>query len=539
MFQFECDPHGMGDRISRVDEPQSCEYIITISTPRTCVIKQLRPEETPKPKEISCSPMFTKDQYLRWEERIAKEKLEEAKQLQESKARHKEEMLKIVKDEDISAIDVDTDEGMALLENMVGNKMADKLMLSLNDFLEDGKMKSKDSEEYEDVELPSGEKKTVLRSKSKENPDKLGFEAENDPNKDPKSGAVSYDDLLQDVVSLLKKMSDRKDSKLDQDFFQKLKKEVKDSMEPEIEEILDETAREMDVELDGKSRHESLESIAGTLKSILDQVDVAEAEIAKVSKEIEEKKKTIEKLKEEGVAPKGKEDDEVNEFGKETEGKTESQTERETVEETEGESEEESEGESEGVSEGESEGQTERETEALNQMETKEGIGETGEDKVVSKDPGEKLKFKNIPTIEFKGLMGTDSEKRVVKHLEAAIKQKLSSANVDTGGRAIEVKVITGNPYLTKSNLDGSMGDPKLKEEQNQLQGLLYNLMVNNQDGYKDIEQQMSSEQNYKFVVDSMETKDQLETNDETSTDNEDSNEPSPTTIEEESIEDK
>ena len=40
-------------------------------------------------------------------------------------------------------------------------------------------------------------------------------------------------------------------------------------------------------------------------------------------------------------------------------------------------------------------------------------------------------------------LKDSPSEKRVIKHLERAIKDKLFKAGLDTGGRQIEVKFIT------------------------------------------------------------------------------------------------
>ena len=54
------------DRIVRVDEPQSCDYILTVATSKICSVPQLKPEEVPKPKEISCSPLFMQDEYNQW-----------------------------------------------------------------------------------------------------------------------------------------------------------------------------------------------------------------------------------------------------------------------------------------------------------------------------------------------------------------------------------------------------------------------------------------------------------------------------------------
>ena len=66
LLQYVCDPLEVPDRIIRVDEPQSCDYIIVVATAKICSISQLRPEEVPKPKEINCSPLFDQQQYDKW-----------------------------------------------------------------------------------------------------------------------------------------------------------------------------------------------------------------------------------------------------------------------------------------------------------------------------------------------------------------------------------------------------------------------------------------------------------------------------------------
>merc|ERR1711963_953102 len=119
----------------------------------------------------------------------------------------------------------------------------------------------------------------------------------------------------------------------------------------------------------------------------------------------------------------------------------------------------------------------------------------------------------NADSANVRGLENSDSEKRVVKHLESAIKEKLSQSGFDTGGRQIEVKVITatGLPFGKKSKMFGakslngangvstllgdalgfaagdnekdddnidSMDDLGSEEEEKQLQNMMYNLMI-------------------------------------------------------------
>lgn len=74
------------------------------------------------------------------------------------------DMLKLVEGEDITDIDVETEEGMTKLEGMVGEKLAENLMGSLNDLIGGGKNQQPSQatpQKFKEVELPSGEKKSV------------------------------------------------------------------------------------------------------------------------------------------------------------------------------------------------------------------------------------------------------------------------------------------------------------------------------------------------------------------------------------------
>ncbi|XP_062321625.1 protein OS-9 isoform X1 [Osmerus eperlanus] len=61
--RFVCE-EGSGDYISRVDEPQSCRYVLTIHTSRTCLHPYLRPPSTAKPQGIVCQPALSAQQYM-------------------------------------------------------------------------------------------------------------------------------------------------------------------------------------------------------------------------------------------------------------------------------------------------------------------------------------------------------------------------------------------------------------------------------------------------------------------------------------------
>ncbi|KAK2862219.1 hypothetical protein Q5P01_001752 [Channa striata] len=52
------------DYIARVDEPQSCRYVLTVHTSRTCQHPFLRPPSTAKPQGIVCQPALSAQQYM-------------------------------------------------------------------------------------------------------------------------------------------------------------------------------------------------------------------------------------------------------------------------------------------------------------------------------------------------------------------------------------------------------------------------------------------------------------------------------------------
>ena len=75
-----------------------------------------------------------------------------------------------------------------------------------------------------------------------------------------------------------------------------------------------------------------------------------------------------------------------------------------------------------------------------------------------------------------------------MKHLENSIKQKIAKSGLEFGGRTIEVKVITagggglpgtggGSASIGGPDDDLLLGNVK-SEEEKQLQGMVYNLMV-------------------------------------------------------------
>ncbi|KAM6308091.1 protein OS-9 isoform 2-T2 [Podargus strigoides] len=63
--RFLCE-EGAGDYIARVDEPQSCSYVLTVHTTRICHHPFLRPPASATPQPIRCQPALSPAQYVQY-----------------------------------------------------------------------------------------------------------------------------------------------------------------------------------------------------------------------------------------------------------------------------------------------------------------------------------------------------------------------------------------------------------------------------------------------------------------------------------------
>uniref|UniRef100_H9GCH2 Endoplasmic reticulum lectin n=1 Tax=Anolis carolinensis TaxID=28377 RepID=H9GCH2_ANOCA len=63
--RFLCE-EGAGDYIARVDEPQSCSYVLTVHTTRICHHPFLRPPSTATPQTIRCHPALSPAEYVEY-----------------------------------------------------------------------------------------------------------------------------------------------------------------------------------------------------------------------------------------------------------------------------------------------------------------------------------------------------------------------------------------------------------------------------------------------------------------------------------------
>ncbi|XP_075055443.1 protein OS-9 isoform X1 [Mixophyes fleayi] len=93
--RFMCE-EGSGDFIARVDEPQSCSYVLTVHSARICHHPFLRPPTTGTSQAIRCHPALSPEQYVEYmkaqvsdTKRIVEELSEELKTLDLKTMTHK------------------------------------------------------------------------------------------------------------------------------------------------------------------------------------------------------------------------------------------------------------------------------------------------------------------------------------------------------------------------------------------------------------------------------------------------------------------
>ncbi|XP_033105682.1 protein OS-9-like [Anneissia japonica] len=93
--RFVCS-EGEGDAIVRVNEPESCVYIVTIQTTRICHHPYLRPPPSLKPRPILCFPALDHMQYTEFIHKKEEEEAarEERRQYLEEKLREQKEALR-------------------------------------------------------------------------------------------------------------------------------------------------------------------------------------------------------------------------------------------------------------------------------------------------------------------------------------------------------------------------------------------------------------------------------------------------------------
>lgn len=318
--RFVCE-EGSGDYIARVDEPQSCTYVLTIHTTHICNHPFLRPASNGSPQPIRCHPALSPEQYVEYvkaqvydTKRIVEELSEELKSLDlktmapksaasldqgkhletaETKEEPQQEEtgsespLETESSEDESAVNVE-EETETDLWNKIVQPQGTETPASDTDTTEGA---------FPSLSAPDGRTEgtsRTLRYRIIRNPEdlvKFIADLKKTPKKDDKSDAESkelHSEEDSNPVSEIRDPEDEDERALMQEFEKELenillpksdvsqiKENVKAEMEKEFDNIIDEAQEELETEgLKGEfDRKQASKSLATTLNKLIDKLD--------------------------------------------------------------------------------------------------------------------------------------------------------------------------------------------------------------------------------------------------------------------------
>ncbi|KAM8976660.1 protein OS-9 [Pelodytes ibericus] len=319
--RFMCE-EGSGDYIARVDEPQSCTYVLTVHTTRICHHPFLRPPATGMPQSILCQPALSPEQYVEYvkaqvsdTKRIVEELSEELKTLdlkttvnkmppsnQALKRNEVEESISTEqepqKDEPGAEAPVEEhnfqgeEEGLEQEDGEIDfwNKMlgqnretditeADETV-RIDEQIFEGSSDPHKSLRYKIIRNPEDLVKfiTELKKPPKKEGKKTEEKDENleESHSEDDSGLETQDEEEADEQTLLQEFEKELENiLLPKSDVSQIKENVKSEMEKEFDNIIDEAQEEIETEgLKGEfDRKHASKSLATTLNKLIDKLD--------------------------------------------------------------------------------------------------------------------------------------------------------------------------------------------------------------------------------------------------------------------------
>ncbi|XP_069614689.1 protein OS-9 isoform X2 [Ranitomeya imitator] len=317
--RFLCED-GSGDYIARVDEPQSCTYVLTIHTTRICNHPFLRPPSTGSPQPIKCHPALSPEQYVEYvkaqvydTKRIVEELSEELKTLDlktlaskragsldhrepvmttETKDEHQqveaesESRLEAESTEDETAVNSEPEE----TENDLWNKIVHPQGTDTQDAdttegtvpslsAPDGRTEgSSKTPRFRIIKNPEDLVKFIADLKKTHKKDDKGDAEDKELHSEEDSTHVSdtRDPEDEDERALMQEFEKELENiLLPKSEASQIKENVKAEMEKEFDNIIDEAQEELETEgLKGEfDRKQATKSLATTLNKLIDKLD--------------------------------------------------------------------------------------------------------------------------------------------------------------------------------------------------------------------------------------------------------------------------
>uniref|UniRef100_H2U776 Endoplasmic reticulum lectin n=1 Tax=Takifugu rubripes TaxID=31033 RepID=H2U776_TAKRU len=254
--RFTCE-EGSVDFIARVDEPQSCRYVLTVHTSRVCQHPFLKPPSTAKPHSIVCQPALSAKQYMDYVNAQVSDTKRKVEQISEE-LKNLDEMLA---GKDGADGPVDTSEADGTSPAPHGD--ADQTDREGTSFYWQNRFQSNFIEKFnfKIITDPADLMKFVQHLRES-NRKKAITEAKG---QDEKSASESLKETLQEFEDEMSDISVPSDKIED----------IKEEMQKEFDNILDEAQEELETEgLKGEfDRTKATQELETTLDKLLDQLE--------------------------------------------------------------------------------------------------------------------------------------------------------------------------------------------------------------------------------------------------------------------------
>ncbi|XP_022301578.2 protein OS-9-like [Crassostrea virginica] len=355
--RFLCE-EGTGDYIARLDEPETCSYVLTVHTTKICHHPYLKLPSQQKPVSITCNPAVSDQVYQDYlqeeqEKKIQREKIAEEERIEkelrdaemlfksdekmtDSKISREMPLPESVKKtgngrtfefKDVSDLGPD----MSKIEKLISEGLKDDMMKLSDQFggqEVDMKMKVKVVKNMEDLENVLKEAQTevesLMKKKSKEEEEELLGEEESssEGEEKPKDTTLKFEKKsltkkIQETVSDLDKELDGVDEKVLQSFkdieedeiksvreeftrnrnnLAAIKESLRKTMENEFDGIIEEAEEETGITLE--DREGGKKELSQTMKRLIERLEKTEKDILNVDEELEKLAKKNEKLQE-------------------------------------------------------------------------------------------------------------------------------------------------------------------------------------------------------------------------------------------------
>ncbi|XP_039188690.1 protein OS-9 isoform X3 [Crotalus tigris] len=334
--RFLCE-EGSGDYIARVDEPQSCSYVLTVHTTRICHHPFLRPPSTATPQSIRCHPALSPAEYVEYvkaqvsdTKRKVEEISEELKTLdtqlwnEQAASTATQDSNGNVSPAPSPPLESEPGDESEFWERMVLHREGKATQTPDQAKAEEPGMKTADSRladfkkkiHFKVIRNPGELVQFIqeMKANAQKGKEKAGESEDTMQESSPKikadpeaghpeDGAQENEEDEEDLLGKFEK--ELEDILLPKSEMAKLKEEVKTEMEKEFDNIIDEVEDELGTKsLKGEfDRKQASKSLASTLNKLIDKLDPGQApqEEEKVQKQQQQQQQEAEEEREEAV----------------------------------------------------------------------------------------------------------------------------------------------------------------------------------------------------------------------------------------------